>query len=164
MLDATNPHARRRLRSFRCRRRPGTARADDATALAFVRAIYAPYKGKNTNGVTLDTDADLRRYFEPSLVALISKDRKDAVRRHEVPTLDGDPFIDAQDWDISNFDIAVSDAGNGNATRPSNSSMKDSRQPSRSISFRSATIGGLPRSLGSTTVNPKPCAGYSNTE
>jgi hypothetical protein len=64
----------------------------------------------------LDTDADLRRYFEPSLVALISKDRKDAARRHEVPTLDGDPFIDAQDWEIPSFDIAVSDAGNGNAT------------------------------------------------
>ncbi len=94
----------------------GTARADDATALAFVKAIYAPYKGKNTKGITLDTDADLRRYFEPSLVALISKDRKDAARRHEVPTLDGDPFIDAQDWDISNFDIAVSDTGNGNAS------------------------------------------------
>jgi hypothetical protein len=94
----------------------GTARADDAAALAFVKAIYAPYKGKNTNGITLDTDADLRRYFEPPLVALISKDRKDAARRHEVPTLDGDPFIDAQDWEIPSFDIAVSDAGNGNAT------------------------------------------------
>jgi hypothetical protein len=94
----------------------GSARADDATALAFVKAIYAPYRGKNTKGIMLDTDADLRRYFEPSLVALIGKDRKDAARRHDVPTLDDDPFIDAQDWDISNFDIAVSDTGNGKAS------------------------------------------------
>ena len=27
-----------------------------------------------------------------------------------MPTLDGDPFIDAQDWDISAIDIAVRDA------------------------------------------------------
>jgi Protein of unknown function (DUF3828) len=94
----------------------GTALADDAAALAFVKAIYAPYKGKNTKGIMLDTDAELRRYFEPSLAALISKDEKDAARRHDVPTLDGDPFIDAQDWEIPSFDIAVSDAGNGKAT------------------------------------------------
>ena len=95
----------------------GSARAEDtAAALAFVKAIYAPYKGKNTKGITLDTDDDLRRYFEPSLVALISKDQKDAARRHDVPALDGDPFIDAQDWEIPSFDITVSDAGNGKAT------------------------------------------------
>src|SRR5271169_4362505 len=90
----------------------GSARAEDtAAALAFVKAIYAPYKGKNTKGITLDTDDDLRRYFEPSLVALISKDEKDAARRRDVPTLDGDPFIDAQDWETPSFDITVSDAG-----------------------------------------------------
>jgi hypothetical protein len=94
----------------------GTARADDAPALAFVKAIYASYKGKKAKGVPLDTDADLRRYFDPSLAALIGKDRKDAARHHDIPTLDGDPFIDAQDWDISSFDIAVSDLGNGKAT------------------------------------------------
>jgi hypothetical protein len=92
------------------------APADDGAALAFVNAIYAPYKGKNTKGVAIDSDAQLRRYFEPSLVALISKDRKEAARRHDVPTLDGDPFIDAQDWDIRSFDISVSDAGDGKAT------------------------------------------------
>jgi hypothetical protein len=92
------------------------AKADDGSALAFVKAIYAPYKGKNTKGVALDTDAQLRRYFEPSLVAVISKDRKDAARRHDVPTLDGDPFIDAQDWEISSFDISVNDTGDGKAS------------------------------------------------
>jgi Protein of unknown function (DUF3828) len=92
------------------------AKADDGSALTFVKAIYAPYKGKNTKGIALDTDAQLRRYFEPSLVALISKDRKDAARHHDVPTLDGDPFIDAQDWEIPSFDISVNDAGDGKAT------------------------------------------------
>jgi hypothetical protein len=84
--------------------------AADASATVFVIRIYDAYKGENSKGILIDTEAALRRYFEPSLAALISKDRKDAARRHEVPTLDGDPFIDAQDWDISAVDIAVRDA------------------------------------------------------
>jgi hypothetical protein len=89
--------------------------ADDSPVLAFVKAIYAAYNGKNTKGVAIDTDAQLRRYFEPSLAALISKDRKDAAKHHDVPTLDGDPFIDAQDWEIKSFDITVNDTGDGKA-------------------------------------------------
>jgi hypothetical protein len=94
----------------------GFARADDSPALTFVKAIYAAYKGKNTKGVAIDTDAQLRRYFEPSLADLIIKDRKDAAKHHDVPTLDGDPFIDAQDWEIKSFDITVNDTGSGKAT------------------------------------------------
>ena len=84
--------------------------AAEASATAFVTRIYDAYKGENSKGILIDTDATIRRYFEPSLAALISKDQKDAARRHDVPTLDGDPFIDAQDWDISAVDIAVRDA------------------------------------------------------
>jgi len=84
--------------------------AAEASATAFVTRIYDAYQGENSKGILIDTDAAIRRYFEPSLAALISKDQKDAARRHDVPTLDGDPFIDAQDWDISALDIAVRDA------------------------------------------------------
>jgi hypothetical protein len=84
--------------------------AADGSATIFVTRIYDAYRGENSKGISIDTEAAIRRYFEPSLAALISKDRKDAARRHEVPTLDGDPFIDAQDWDISAVDIAVRDA------------------------------------------------------
>ena len=85
------------------------ARAADASARAFLAAIYNAYKGKNGNGISLDSDATIRRYFEPALAALISKDQKDAAARGEVAALDGDPFVDAQDWDIAAFDIAVRD-------------------------------------------------------
>jgi hypothetical protein len=95
---------------------PQSTNPHDGAALAFVKAIYAPYRGKNTKGLAIDTDAQLRRYFEPSLVDLISKDRKDAARHHDVPTLDGDPFIDAQDWEIKSFDVTVNDTGDGKAT------------------------------------------------
>jgi hypothetical protein len=83
--------------------------AADAAATAFVTKIFDAYKGKDAKGVMTDTEADLRRYFDPSLVALIVKDQKAAAKRKEVPTLDGDPFVDAQEWEIAAFDIAVTD-------------------------------------------------------
>src|SRR6202044_3856888 len=92
------------------------ALAADPSAEAFVTAIYAAYKGKNAKGIALNKDTDIRRYFEPSLAALMIKDIKGAARKGDVPELDGDPFIDAQDWDIASFDIAVSDTGADTAT------------------------------------------------
>jgi hypothetical protein len=93
-----------------------SAFAAEPAASAFVTAIYAAYKGKNAKGIRLDTEADIRRYFEPSLAALMIKDQKDAARQHDAPNLDGDPFVDAQDWDIAAFDIAVSDTVNNAAS------------------------------------------------
>jgi hypothetical protein len=92
------------------------ARAADASARAFLAAIYNAYKGNNGNGISLDGDAAIRRYFEPGLAALIGKDQKEAAARGEAPTLDGDPFVDAQDWDISAFDIAVRDVAPNKAS------------------------------------------------
>ena len=86
----------------------GTAVAD-AAAEAFLKKIYAAYKGKNSKGIPLDSDAKLRLYFEPQLAALMIKDRKDAQKRGDVPELDSDPFIAGQDWEIGPVDIAVSD-------------------------------------------------------
>lgn len=89
--------------------------AADASAHDFVAAIYDNYVIKERNGVALDSDAKVRRYFEPSLAALILKDRKHAARRNEVGTLDFDPFVDAQDWEISDLSIAVQEASPGKA-------------------------------------------------
>ncbi len=92
------------------------ALAADAAAAAFVTGIYDAYKGKDARGILIDNDRAVRRYFEPSLATLIRKDQKDAARRNEPPTLDGDPFVDAQDWEIAAFDIAVTDTAPGKAT------------------------------------------------
>ncbi len=92
------------------------AQAADPSARAFLAAIYNAYKGKNGNGISLDGDAAIRRYFEPGLAALIGKDQKEAAARGEAPALDGDPFVDAQDWDISAFDIAVRDVAPNKAS------------------------------------------------
>ena len=87
------------------------ATSADPSAASFVEAIYAPYKVKDGKGNPLDSDAAVKRYFEPRLAMLIIKDRNKAAKRGDVSTLEMDPFIDAQDWDISAVDVAVRDAG-----------------------------------------------------
>src|SRR5436853_423262 len=86
-----------------------TAGAGDTSAKGFVEAIYAAYQGKDQNGISLGREAVVKRYFEPNLAALIIRDDKAAARRGEVPKLDGDPFIDGQDWQVDSFNIAVRD-------------------------------------------------------
>ena len=83
------------------------ARAADPSAQSFVQAIYDQYKGKDAKGVELTGNAAVRRYFAPALAALIIKDRGQA--RGEVGKLDADPFIDAQDWEIDDVNVALRD-------------------------------------------------------
>jgi Protein of unknown function (DUF3828) len=89
--------------------------AGDASATAFITAIYDSYKGKDAKGTPLDNERAIHRYFEPKLATLMAADQKKAARRNEVGSLDFDPFLDAQDWDVATFDIAVSDAAAGKA-------------------------------------------------
>lgn len=93
----------------------GPALAAAPSVHDFVTAIYDAYKGKGAKGRPLANDATMRRYFEPKLAAAMIKDRRAAKRRQEVGTLDFDPFVDAQDWEIASFDIAVADTGPGKA-------------------------------------------------
>jgi|SoimicmetaTmtLMB_FD_contig_41_4565497_length_1376_multi_2_in_0_out_0_2 hypothetical protein len=81
------------------------------TPQAFLEAIYRNYRGSGTPGIEISKAAVVRRYFIPALAAAMIKDQAQAARRSEVPALDGDPFVDAQDWDISNLKIEVKMAG-----------------------------------------------------
>jgi hypothetical protein len=89
--------------------------AADVSAKTFVNGIYEAYKGSGAKGLPLDSEGAVRRYFEPSLAALVIKDRRSAARRHEVGKLDGDPFVDAQDWNIDKFDVDVTENEPGKA-------------------------------------------------
>lgn len=82
------------------------AAPDAAGAETFLRSIYEQYLAKDSKGVALER-RDLKRWFTPSLAALIQRDRDHAARRHEVGALDGDPFIDAQDWELSDLHLAA---------------------------------------------------------
>jgi hypothetical protein len=86
------------------------APAPGATAKAFVTKIYDAYKGKNSKGISIETESAIRSYFEPALAALIIKDTKDAAKRKQEPTLEFDPFIDGNEWELSDVNIAVNDA------------------------------------------------------
>jgi hypothetical protein len=90
--------------------------APTATPQAFVEAIYKSYLGKNAKGTPITDEAAIRRYFAPPLSDALAKDRAEADKAGEVPTLDGDPFVDAQDFEIARLKVAVKAAGADAAT------------------------------------------------
>src|SRR5262249_46780218 len=57
----------------------------------------------------------IRRTFEPKLADAMIKDFATAAKRKEVGTLDGDPFLDAQDWEIANLKVDVKTSGSDKA-------------------------------------------------
>jgi len=83
--------------------------AGEQTPLAFVQWIYSHYQGSDhgQQGVFLDKPSEVRRYFAPPLADRIIADDAAAARRDEVPALDSDPFIDAQDWEITGIAIHI---------------------------------------------------------
>ena len=83
---------------------------------SFVESIYQRYLGKNTPGLDLSTRESLELYFTTSLADLIDKDAKEAEKLQEPPLLNGDPFVDGQDWEITDPVIAIQEAGNDRAT------------------------------------------------
>lgn len=93
---------------------PVPAKAD-TDAQKFLESIYKRYVGADTPGVPLDTKEALLSYFTPELAAMIAADGARAEKDNEPPTLDGDPFVFAQDWDIKNVAVKVKDTGPGKA-------------------------------------------------
>jgi hypothetical protein len=86
------------------------ATAAPQSAEAFLHGIYSHYMGDDRTtgkGIFLDKPSDVHRYFSDDLAALIIADDAAAAKRGDVPELDGDPFVDAQDWDIRNIVVHV---------------------------------------------------------
>lgn len=78
------------------------------TAQAFLDSLYAPYRTKGFNGQPY-TEAG--RFFEPILAAAMLRDYQRARRNGVPPTLNGDPFVDAQEWEIADLAIHVAPSG-----------------------------------------------------
>ena len=91
------------------------ARAEPVSPQPFVDSIYKHYLGKESKGLSLSSDATIRRYFASPLADAIIKDFAAAHKAGEVPLLNGDPFIDAQDWEIGELKIEVKDTGHRRA-------------------------------------------------
>ncbi len=94
----------------------GAAAQDSSSAQALLDAIYKPYLSKDFQGTDYFEAPVTRSLFAPELAEAILKDGDEANKRNEVPNLDGDPFLDAQDWEISNLKIAVKSNGPDRAT------------------------------------------------
>jgi hypothetical protein len=84
--------------------------AQEPNPKTFVEGIYQRYLGKNTPGLDLNTREALQLYFTPALVDLIDKDAKEAEKLQEAPLLNGDPFVDAQDWEITDVMVSVQES------------------------------------------------------
>jgi len=85
------------------------------SAKDFVTAIYKTYVGKNATGISMDSK-EARKLVTPGLMKLIDADAKAAAKRREVPTPDGDPFVDAQDFEIKSFTVDIKELGPAKAT------------------------------------------------
>lgn len=82
--------------------------AQGASPLAFLEQTYKVYRNNsNAKGIDYGKPEMIRRYFAPTLAKAMLKDMAEAKKRHEVPSLNGDPFIDAQDWEIADLKIEV---------------------------------------------------------
>lgn len=92
------------------------AQAQKPDAKAFVENIYKSYVGKNAPAIDLSTREALDRYFTPSLAELIDKDAIEAEKQQEAPLLNGDPFVDAQDWEIAEPSVTIQESSGERAT------------------------------------------------
>ena len=88
----------------------------DETPKAFLDNLYSAYVGPNRNGLMVESDEVLARYLSPEVIKLMDKMYAASKKADEVPALDGDPFVDAQEWDIKSFDITVDPLGDDKAT------------------------------------------------
>lgn len=91
---------------------PVAVRAQTEPPLAFLQRIYEPYRQQGFKGQPY---WEAERFFVDDLAQAILRDFAAAKKRNEVPTLDGDPFIDAQDWSIPSFEYTTSKTGTGRA-------------------------------------------------
>jgi len=94
---------------------PNPARAQFATPEAAVRAVYALYRTNGGPGFPSDGPS-VSRFLEPALARAWTKDSAGASEGKKF--LGADPFIQAQDWDISGLSIQPSQVTGDRASVP----------------------------------------------
>jgi hypothetical protein len=90
----------------------GRASEPAVSARQFLEGIYRSYLGSSdsaTKGIAIDQPEVVRRYFSPGLASLILDDSVQASKLGATPSLNGDPFIGHQEWQISDLAIDVKD-------------------------------------------------------
>ena len=82
--------------------------AGDLSPKDLVAQLYQAHRSKHD---PLDETALLDRYFDPALLQLYLKDKREA--KGEVGRLDGDPLYNAQDIEITDFTISPPETAGG---------------------------------------------------
>jgi len=84
---------------------------------ALLDELYSHYAGKPAgSGVDIGDQKVIEKYFTPEMAAKIGADDAKAAAANEVPALDGDPFVDSQDWEITELATAVGKSAEPDAT------------------------------------------------
>jgi hypothetical protein len=87
---------------------PAGVQAQAQSAQAFLDSVYAPYRARGGKGQNYQ---QAERFFEPTLARAMARDYQLARKNGVPPTLNGDPFVDAQDWEISGLTIRAAESG-----------------------------------------------------
>lgn len=91
--------------------------ADAASPQDFLGDLYSHYDGKGPGaGLDYSQKDVLARYFTPETVAAIEADFARAQAAGEPPALNGDPFVGAQEWDVTGLDIAIGKSATPDST------------------------------------------------
>jgi hypothetical protein len=84
---------------------------------ALLDELYSHYAGKPAgSGVDVGDQKVIEKYFTPEMAAKIGADDARAAAANEVPELNGDPFVDSQDWNITELATAVGKSSEPDST------------------------------------------------
>jgi hypothetical protein len=89
----------------------GSSVAKPESAQAFLLRVYEPYTREFSESIY----ENLPSYITPELQTLLMKSSEGADARGEVPPLNGDPVVHAQEWELKGLEIGIKDAGAGKA-------------------------------------------------
>jgi hypothetical protein len=109
--------------------------AGDLSPKDVVAQLYQAHRSKHD---PLDETALLGRYFDPALLKLYLKDKREA--KGEVGRLDGDPLYNAQDMEIKDFSVSAPEMAGGEARVTVN--FKNLGKPTRVVYMLSRTANG----------------------
>ena len=109
--------------------------AGDLSPKDLVAQFYQAHRSKHD---PLDETALLGRYFDPALLKLYLKDRREA--KGEVGRLDGDPLYNAQDMEIKDLSVSAPEMTGGEARVAV--SFKNFSKPTRVVYMLGRTANG----------------------
>lgn len=109
--------------------------AGDLSPKDLVAQLYQAHRSKHD---PLDETALLGRYFDPALLKLYLRDKREA--KGEVGRLDGDPLYNAQDFEIKDFSVSAPEIAGGEGRVTVH--FKNFGKPTRLVFVLSRTANG----------------------